>query len=104
MTVSPDRLRQDLHHHVLPPPPAIRIKEVCDTRRMLGQRFDILRAQHDEAYAFLCPIEEKFQDTTSEFYKGAYAMYKSAKQAQRRRVRMTHFLTVLILAAPTTLT
>ncbi|GFT30210.1 hypothetical protein NPIL_551861 [Nephila pilipes] len=51
---------------------------------MLEQRLDILRAQHDEAYAYLCHIEEKFQDTTSEFYHGAYAMYKSAEQARTK--------------------
>ncbi|GFS97618.1 hypothetical protein NPIL_446071 [Nephila pilipes] len=65
-------------------PPAMQTKEVCDTRRMLEQRLDILRAQHDEAYAYLCHIEEKFQDTTSEFYQGAYAMYKSAEQARTK--------------------
>ncbi|GFU38923.1 hypothetical protein NPIL_430741 [Nephila pilipes] len=57
-------------------------KEVCDTRRMLEERLDILRAQHDEAY--LCHIEEKFQDTTSEFYHGAFAMYKSTEQARTK--------------------
>ncbi|GFT71259.1 hypothetical protein NPIL_212391 [Nephila pilipes] len=65
-------------------PPAMHIKEVCDTRRMLEQRLDILRAQHDEAYAYLCHIEEKFLYTTSEFYQGAYAMYKSAEQARTK--------------------
>ncbi|GFS91226.1 hypothetical protein NPIL_601641, partial [Nephila pilipes] len=62
----------------------VQTKEVCDTRRMLEQRLDILRAQHDEAYAYLYHIEEKFQDTTSEFYQGAYAMYKSAEQARTK--------------------
>ncbi|GFS92778.1 hypothetical protein NPIL_372151 [Nephila pilipes] len=59
-------------------------KKVCDTRRLLEQRLNILRAQHDEAYAYLCHIEEKFQDTTSEFYQGAQAMYKSAEQARTK--------------------
>ncbi|GFS90682.1 hypothetical protein NPIL_426551 [Nephila pilipes] len=85
-------------------PPAMQTKEVCDTRRMLEQRLDILRAQHDEAYAYLIHIEEKFQDTTSEFYQGAQAMLSLlSKQESRRRVSKTHFLTVLFLAAPTTL-
>ncbi|GFS93888.1 hypothetical protein NPIL_231781 [Nephila pilipes] len=86
------------------PPPAMQTKEVCDTRRMLVQRLDILRAQHDEAYAYLCPIEEKFQDTTSEFYQGATPCISLlSKQEPRRRVSTTYFLTVLILVAPTTL-
>ncbi|GFU34927.1 hypothetical protein NPIL_459671 [Nephila pilipes] len=78
-------------------------KEVCDTRRMLEQRLDILRAQHDEAYAYLCHIEEKFQDTTSEFYQGAYAMYKSAEQARTKAEAATEYeRTLLTQMLPTT--
>ncbi|GFU33192.1 hypothetical protein NPIL_464891 [Nephila pilipes] len=68
----------------LPLPLSMQTKEVCDSRRMLEQRLDILRAQHDEAYAYLCHIEGKFQDTTMEFYQGAYAMYKSAEQTRTK--------------------
>ncbi|GFS62080.1 hypothetical protein NPIL_422841 [Nephila pilipes] len=81
-------------------PPAMQTKEVCDTRRMLEQRLDILRAQHDEAYAYLCHIEEKFQDTTSEFYQGhTPCISLLSKQEPRWRVSTTYFLTVLFLAA-----
>ncbi|GFU34476.1 hypothetical protein NPIL_494131 [Nephila pilipes] len=56
-------------------------KEICETLRLMNERLRILKMQHEDAYSHVCHIESRYMDRESDFYKGAYGLYLTAKEA-----------------------
>ncbi|GFT11040.1 hypothetical protein NPIL_181111, partial [Nephila pilipes] len=56
-------------------------KETCETLRLMNERLRILKMQHEDAYSHVCHIESRYMDRESDFYKGAYGLYLTAKEA-----------------------
>ncbi|GFS47329.1 hypothetical protein NPIL_418421 [Nephila pilipes] len=56
-------------------------KETCETLRLMNERLTILKMQHEDAYSHVCHIESRYMDRKSDFYKGAYGLYLTAKEA-----------------------
>ncbi|GFT73223.1 hypothetical protein NPIL_162021 [Nephila pilipes] len=62
-------------------PSLIQDKETCETLRLMNERLRILKMQHEDAYSHVCHIESRYIDRESDFYKGTYGLYLTAKEA-----------------------
>ncbi|GFS41685.1 hypothetical protein NPIL_16361 [Nephila pilipes] len=46
--------------------------------------------QHEDAYSHVCHIESRYMDRESDFYKGAYGFYLTAKEAAEEAEANAH--------------